>query len=75
MAEALNTKLVGHLDCAGGGQVWVDGPTLFIGHMKNPEGTTIVDVSNPRAPRVLAHLELPKGWHSHKMRAANGVMI
>jgi len=75
MAEALNTKLVGHLDCAGGGQVWTDGTTLFIGHMKHPEGTTIVDVSNPRSPRITAHLEIPKGWHSHKVRAANGVMI
>lgn len=75
MAEALNTRLVGHLDCAGGGQVWVDGRTLYIGHMRHPDGTSVVDVSDPRAPRVLAQIEIPKGWHSHKVRAANGLMI
>ncbi len=75
MAEALNTKLVGHLDCAGGGQVWLDGATAYIAHMHHPDGTSIVDVSNPREPRVLAHLEIPKGWHSHKVRVANGVML
>src|SRR5260370_7123008 len=75
MAEALNTKLVGHLDCAGGGQVWLDGATAYIAHMHHPDGTSIVDVSNPRAPRVLAHLEIPKGWHSHKVRVSNGVML
>ncbi|MGH7933764.1 MAG: LVIVD repeat-containing protein [Candidatus Binataceae bacterium] len=75
MAEALNTRLVGHLDCPGGGQVWVDGRTLFIGHMHHPDGTTLVDVSNPREPRVRARVEIPKGWHSHKVRAANGVML
>src|SRR5216684_3275874 len=52
MAEALNTKLVGHLDCAGGGQVWLDGATAYIAHMHHPDGTSIVDVSNPRKLRV-----------------------
>lgn len=75
MAEALNTRLVGHFDCPGGGQVWVDGATLYVAHMRPPDGTSIVDVSDPRAPRVLAHLEIPKGWHSHKVRAAGGVML
>ena len=75
MAEALNTKLVGHLDCAGGGQVWLDGATAYIAHMHHPDGTSIVDVSNPREPRVLAHLEIPKGWHSHKVRVVDGVML
>lgn len=75
MAEALNTKLVGHLDCPGGGQVWVDGSTLYVGHMSSPAGTTIADVSDPHNPRTIAHIEIPEGWHSHKTRVANGVMI
>ena len=37
MAEAANTRLIGHIDCAGGGQVWVDGETLYVGHMRAPE--------------------------------------
>ncbi|HUY19548.1 MAG TPA: hypothetical protein VMV15_10005 [Candidatus Binataceae bacterium] len=73
--KAVNTKVVGHLDCPGGGQVWIDGTTLYIAHMAAPHGTTIVDVADPRRPRVLAQIEIPPGWHSHKVRVANGVMI
>ena len=75
MADASNTKLLSHIDCPGGGQVWVDGTTLYIGHMRNPSGTTIVDVSDPRAPRTLARIDVPDGWHSHKVRVANGIMV
>jgi hypothetical protein len=75
MAKSWNTTLVGHFDCAGGGQVWVDGTTMYIGHMRNPNGTTIVDVADPREPRILAHIPVPEGWHSHKVRVADGIMI
>ena len=70
-----NTTLISHFDCPGGGQVWVEGTTLFIGHMRWPSGTTIVDVADPRQPRKLATIDLPQGWHSHKVRVANGIMI
>ena len=73
--NARNTTLVAHVDTAGGGQVWVDGTTLYIGHMSAPHGTTIVDVADPRSPRVLATIDIPAGWHSHKVRVANGTMI
>jgi hypothetical protein len=75
MASSHNTKRIAHIDCPGGGQVWVDGNILFIGHMQAPSGTTIVDIADPRAPKTLARIELPAGWHSHKVRARNGVMI
>ncbi len=75
MAQAWNTTRLSHIDCPGGGQVWVDGTTLYIGHMRPPSGTTIVDVADPRNPRVLAHVPVPDGWHSHKVRVANGIMI
>jgi hypothetical protein len=75
MATARNTSLVGHFDCPGGGQVWVDGTTLYVGHMRNPAGTSVVDVSDPRTPRLLTHIKVPEGWHSHKVRVANDIMI
>jgi hypothetical protein len=75
MATARNAKLVSHIDCAGGGQVWVDGTTLYVGHMRNPNGTSIYDVSDATAPRLLATVAMPEGWHSHKVRVANGIMI
>jgi len=68
-------SLVGHVDCAGGGQVWVDGHTLFVGHMSPPFGTSIHDVSDPRHPRLLAEIPMPRGWHSHKVRARGGLML
>ena len=75
MASRANTAVVAHFDCPGGGQVWVEGKTLYIGHMKWPSGTTVVDVSDPRQPRRLATVDIPEGWHSHKVRASNGLMI
>ena len=75
MADTHRTRRLAHIDCPGGGQVWVDGTTLYIGHMRWPSGTTIVDVADPANPRTLARLLLPEGWHSHKVRAADGIML
>ncbi len=75
MARAWNSKQIGHIDCPGGGQVWVEGTTLYVGHMRHPSGTSIYDVADPTKPQLLAHLDLPPGWHSHKVRAAGDVMI
>ena len=37
VASRSNTTLVSHFDCPGGGQVWVEGTTLYIGHMRGAE--------------------------------------
>ncbi len=68
-------RQVGYFDCAGGGQVVVSGDVAFIAHMRAPHGTTIVDVSDPTKARRLATVEVPAGMHSHKVRAANGLMV
>jgi hypothetical protein len=73
--SAYNTRLVSHIDCPGGGQVWLEGRTLYLGHMRPPSGTTFIDVDDPRRPRLLAHLEVPGGLDSHKVRVANGIML
>ena len=75
MARAHRTRLVSHIECPGGGQVWVDGATLFVAHMRPPAGTSIFDIADPSAPRLLSHVEMPAGWHSHKVRARDGLMI
>ncbi len=75
MPSAANTNLLSHIACPGGGQVWVDGTNLYIGHMRWPSGTTIVDVADPRRPKVIARIDLPEGWHSHKVRVADGIMV
>src|ERR1700680_41024 len=75
MARSRNAQLVTHIDCPGGGQVWVDGHFLYVGHMRQPTGTTIIDVADPRSPKVVAGITIPSGWHSHKVRGANDLMI
>ena len=75
MQSSHKTKQISHIDCPGGGQVWVDGTTLYIGHMRAPSGTTIVDIADPKNPKVLAVVDVPKGWHSHKVRVQDGIMI
>ena len=52
MARSKNARLLAHIDCPGGGQVWVDGKTLYVGHMREPTGTTIVDIADPAPPQV-----------------------
>lgn len=74
-ASARGLRQVGHFDCPGGGQVVVDRNVAYIAHMKGPEGTTLVDVSDPKSPRRLSGLEVPPHTHSHKVRAQNGLML
>jgi hypothetical protein len=72
---ARNTKQIAHIDCSGGGQVWVVGSTLYVGHMRPTSGTTVFDIADPKHPRLLATIEVPEGWHSHKVRVANDLMV
>ncbi len=68
MSSAKGLRQVGYFDCPGGGQIVVAGTTAFIGHMRAPAGTSIVDIADPAHPRLLARLEMPPGTHSHKVR-------
>ena len=54
MGHGAGINEVAWLDCAGGGQVVVDGNFAYIGHMDPPHGTSVVDVSDPRNPRIVA---------------------
>jgi hypothetical protein len=73
-----NVKRLAHLDLPGAGQVTVAGKHAYVGHITNKQrlGTSILDVSDPREPRVLAQLHLDDGdSHSHKARVAGDLMI
>jgi hypothetical protein len=63
------------LDIPGGGQVVAEGNHAYVGHMHPPEGTSIIDVADPRRPRVVSQLELPAHTHSHKVRIHDDVML
>ena len=75
MASAEGLTEVGYFDCAGGGQIRVDGTTAYIGHMANPFGTSIVDVGDPTKPKLLSHTGMPDGTHSHKVHAQGDIMV
>ena len=75
MAVAKGLKVVGYFDCAGGGQVVVRNNVAYVGHVKPPNGTSIIDVSDPAKPRELAKIKVPEGTLSHKVRVENGVML
>ena len=64
MSSAKGLRQVGYFDCPGGGQIVVTGTTAFIGHMRAPAGTSIVDIADPAHPRLLARLEMPPGTRS-----------
>lgn len=75
-ALARNIKRIGHLEIEGGGQVVVQDGYAYVGHMKAPMGTSIIDVKDPAAPRVVAHVPPPDEWsHTHKVRVAGNLMI
>ena len=75
MAVAKGLKVVGYFDCPGGGQVVVRNNVAYVGHVKPPNGTSIIDVSDPAKPRELAQIKVPEGTLSHKVRVENGVML
>lgn len=78
MPEALarNMRLIGHLDLPGGGQICVAGSYAYVGHMAPPYGTTIIDVRDPRQPRVVAEIRLADDRsHTHKVRVAGNLMV
>lgn len=69
-------RQVGLLDIAGGGQVSVSGGYAYVGHMKPPYGTSIIDVSDKRNPRLAAEIRLEThASHTHKVRVVGDLMI
>jgi len=66
---------VGHLALPGGGQIVVDGPYAYVGHMAPPHGTSILDVTDPAHPRVMTTLTVPDDIHSHKVRVSGDLML
>jgi hypothetical protein len=71
-----NVRRVGRLDLPGAGQVTVQGTTAYVGHMKPPHGTSILDVSDPARPRLLTTIELADPYsHTHKVRVVGDRMV
>src|SRR5687767_1409498 len=74
--SAKGMRRLAWLDIPGGGQVRVEGHHAYVGHMKPPHGTTIIDIEDPRHPRVVAQLGLADDEsHTHKVRVAGDIMV
>ena len=75
---ARKVRRLGHIDLAGAGQVTVSGQYAYVGHIptKSLLGTSIIDISEPSNPRIVAQVMLTD-WesHSHKVRVAGDLMI
>jgi hypothetical protein len=70
-----NVRRLSHLDLPGGGQVVVQGDYAYVGHMKPPHGTSIIDVSDPKNPKLVTTIMLEDDRsHSHKVRVVGDVM-
>src|SRR5262252_697209 len=75
---ARNVTRLSHLDLPGAGQVTVAGDYAYVGHIPNKKqlGTSILDVRDPKSPKVLSQIFLDDpDSHSHKARVAGDVMI
>ena len=73
---AHNVSRIAHLDLPGAGQVYVDGKYAYVGHITNKEGlsTSILDVSDPRMPRVVSQIAVgDPNSHSHKARVIGDI--
>jgi hypothetical protein len=75
---AKNVTSLSHLDLPGAGQVYVAGKYAYVGHITNQEGlgTSILDVSDPKNPKLLAQVPVgDSASHSHKARVIGDIMI
>jgi hypothetical protein len=77
-ALARNVRRIGHFSLPGAGQVTVSGRHAYVGHIPNSQnlGTSILDIADPKNPRVVATVTLDDpASHSHKVRVAGDLML
>lgn len=71
-----NVRHLSRMELPGGGQVVIQGQYAFVGHQHRPDGTTILDISDPRKPKIVSKLMTSHPWsHSHKVRVVDDIMI
>lgn len=73
-----NIKHISRIELPGAGQICVQGQYAYVGHIPNKAqlGTSILDVSDPRQPRIVSQIVLDDpSSHSHKARVVGDLMI
>jgi hypothetical protein len=57
-------------------QVLREGDALYVGHFgPTGAGTSILDVSDATAPRLVEQIPAPPGTHTHKVQVAEGLLL
>ena len=79
VASARGLRRVGGHDLGGHGdgmQVVRHGDALYVGHTGTTgAGTSILDVADPRSPRLVTQWPAPPNSHSHKAQVADGLLL
>jgi hypothetical protein len=71
-----NIRHLCRIELEGGGQIVIDGKYAYVGHQHRPHGTTILEISDPRKPKILSTLTPNHPWsHSHKVRITGDLMV
>ncbi len=71
-----NVRHLSRMELPGGGQIVVQGKYAFVGHQHRPDGTTILDISDPRKPVIVSKLMTSHPMsHSHKVRVVGDIML
>jgi hypothetical protein len=64
------------MELPGGGQIVIQGRRAYVGHQHGPDGTTILDISDPRRPKIVSRLTTSHPFsHSHKVRVIGDLMV
>jgi len=72
---AENVARISHLDLPGAGQVEVVGNYAYIGHMDPPHGTSILDISDLKNPKIVSQIMLEDDQsHTHKARVVGDIL-
>lgn len=75
-AVAQGLQSVCRMDIAGGGQVVAVDGYAYVGHMRPPMGTSIIDVRDPAKPVIVAHIPPPDNLsHTHKVRVVGNLLF
>ena len=71
--------LIGHSDLGGHGdgmQIMRDRAALYVGHLgTRGMGTSVLDITDVTAPRLVRQFPAPAGSHSHKVQVADGLLL
>jgi hypothetical protein len=77
--EAKRIRLTGHSDLGGRGdgmQIMRVGDALYVGHLGTiGMATSVLDVSDLAAPRLVLQIPAAAGTHSHKVQTADGLLL